>query len=115
MRLHRSIRWANAGGRTHQTLIPVAFEGSVLGGHRNGTTWINIQILVRRRELSMRRIRHREVLDPVRVRIRPDSRSCMGRHAMFAPSDDSYLDVRNFTSAAELGRFLLRLDQYDEL
>ena len=38
-----------------------------------------------------------------------------GVHAMYAPSDDSYLDVRNFTSAAELGRFLLRLDQYDEL
>ena len=37
-----------------------------------------------------------------------------GVHAMFAPSDDSYLDVRNFTSPAELGRFLLRLDQYDE-
>lgn len=35
-------------------------------------------------------------------------------HASFAPSIDSYIDVRNFTSSKELGQFLLRLDEDDD-
>jgi len=31
-------------------------------------------------------------------------------HANFMPSNDSYIDVRNFTSSKQLGKFLLQLD-----